>query len=504
MQVGENMKNSSVSVRTLNPIYSGLSALCSFAFIIIAFMLQIGCYGPTGSAVSLFLDGKQLPTSAGDIILDGGIRSLTVTGSGAVQFSGSILGPGELRVALPQSVTLQFEGEISQVRLMVESGTVDLTKAVDRSGNVSVSGSGIVKRLANPIDISASVRLWFDASRAWTLYQDISRVSSVTIAGQEVRFWQSLDPWRGIAALNDSNPVLIYVGPDAGVRLYQNSLTLPDIEIRNEYTLGAVYRPYSLALNKASCVITGWTSIGSDLSLCYFPATDASNISRLLAGYYIDRWHYSISYVYDMTVDGTVSKFSVEANRDTLVTSTGDALGSTLQLGGQLISSGTVPLVTRDDARFTYYIGRRWDANDYLTMDLRELVVANDSKVSDALNGYLAWHNGLQSQLDSSHPYRLAPPTAVIDQSGTSVHRPCDGGKSCLVSFQAACTPRCTIGARCGTNGDCASGNCMDSKCALPACSPKCSTGSVCGADSDCASRLCLQGFCYDRIFVYT
>ena len=497
MQVGDNMKNSSVSVRTLNPIYIGISSLCSFAFIIIAFTLQLGCYAPSGSTGSLYLDGKQLPTSAGEIILDGGKYTLTVTGSGAVQFSGSILGPGELRVALPQSVTLQLEGEISQVRLVVESGTVDLTKAVDRSGNVTVAGSGVVKRLANPIDISASLRLWFDASRAWTLYQDLARVSPVSVAGQEVRLWQSLDRWRGLAATNDSNPAHIYVGPDVGVRFNQNSLSLPDIEIRNEYTLGAVFRPYSLSLNKPACVLTGWTNIGSDLSLCYYSSTDGSNISRLLVSYYLDRWYYVKSFIYDMTVDGTKSKFSVEANRDTIVTSSGDALGTTLQLGGQLISSGSVPIVTRDDARFIYYIGRRWDAFDYLNMDLRELVVANDSKVSDALNGYLAWHNGLQSQLDSSHPYKLAPPTAVIDQSGTSVYRPCDGGKSCLVSFQAACSPRCTISARCGTNGDCASGNCIDYKCALPTCSPNCTTGSVCGADSDCVSRLCLQGFCY-------
>ena len=480
-----------VPVRTHAPNINYYSSPFIAAIITLALTLQFGCYVPSGTA---FLDGKQISLS-NDLVFDGGVHSLTVTGNGVVQYVGSLSGPGELHIDLPQSATMIIEGDISQVRLVVERGTVDLTKAGDRSSNVSVTGSGIVKRLANPIDISSGLRLWLDASRVWSIYQDTSKSIAVTQPGQIVGFWQSLDRWRGVSAVRLKPSGVTYEGVDGGVRFNKSELHLPDIEVRNEYTLAAVYRPVSLGFDQPSCVFVGWSGTASDLGLCYFTAFSGSN-SVLNSVYYSGFWFNAAFIPIDMIKEGTTILFPNVNGVDTLASSTGDSQGLKLHLSGQQVANSVNPFVARNDISFAYYIGRRWDGDQFLIMDLKELVVASDAKVVDALNGYLAWHNGLQSQLTSLHPYKSAPPTAIIDQSGTSVYRSCEAGKTCLVSFQASCSPQCTVSERCGANGDCASGSCVNGKCGLPVCSPSCKTGSVCGSNGDCASGLCLRGFC--------
>jgi CubicO group peptidase (beta-lactamase class C family) len=58
------------------------------------------------------------------------------------------------------------------------------------------------------------------------------------------------------------------------------------------------------------------------------------------------------------------------------------------------------------------------------------------------------------------------------------------------------CSPNCSQGGACSSNGDCSTHMCIGGICAAPACAPGCGLGSVCGSNADCASAVCLGNTC--------
>ena len=475
-----------------------IKSLRSLGIFCFAVAFVMGCGGPGGPNSGngpLQLDGKQLDLTSATIELDAGTHILS-GGSGTLKYSGTINGPGMLRVALNNTATLVLDGVLTHGNTTVESGTVDLTKAIDRSGKVKVIETGIVKKLANPADISSSLRLWLDSSRIWTLSNDSFSLSPVTETRKNVGNWKSLDNWKGYSAISSNATTTTFEGVDAGVLMFESYYLVPNLELRAEFTLAAVYRPQSVNDVNPGCLVAAWGSNISEIALCYWSTTNADKRDFLLGWYTNSTWKYTSSYLYDTTLDGGVKAFSSEVSVNTIVTASGNDAGSALQINGKQVSTGSTAFVSNDAVNFSYYFGRSWAANWHLNMYIKELVVTSDSQFVDIMTGYLAWHNGMQAQLAENHPYKLSPPTAVIDKSGSSVYRPCEGDKSCLVSFQSACAPKCGPGDRCGAIGDCLSRNCIDNKCAAAVCTSKCSDGSACSTSTGCASLNCVNNVC--------
>ena len=464
----------------------------------LAVAFVMGCAGPgdpkSGNG-ALQLDGKQLDLTSATIELDAGVHIIS-GGSGSLKYSGTISGPGMLRVALNNTTTLVLDGVLTHGNTTVESGTLDLTKATDRSGKVKVIETGIVKRLANPADISSSLRLWLDTTRMWTMSKDGDLVDQITEAGQKISAWKSLDNWKEYRLTLEQSSPLTYQGLDAGVRFSGQRMITSNLELFSEFTLVAVYKPIAVYGANPGCLITGWGSNNSELSVCYWTTTDPNKRELKMGRYFENVWKYTDFYLYETTTDGSIKKFSDETSVVTILTVTGNDAGSSIQIEGKQEFTGSSPVASNGATYFTYYLGGSWAYDWSLHMDLKELIVTSDSKFADVLNGYIAWHNGVQSQLSDNHRYKLSPPTAIIDKSGSSVYGPCEGDKTCLVSFQSACAPKCGLGDRCGTIGDCLSRICIDNKCAAAVCSSKCNNGSACSTASGCASLNCVNNVC--------
>ena len=507
---GDTMKNwvAARSIRTSRTLVQS-RPMVLMAVVSMSFALVAGCAGTGpdgggpdgGGSGGMYLDGKLLPADSGSIDLQKGTHVFSSKAGGTLRYSGAISGPGELRVELPATTTLVLDGELSYAGMTVESGTVDLTKAIDRSGNVTVLDAGVVKRIATPVDISSGVRVWLDALRTWTLFQDQSIGFPVSGAGQTVGFWKGLDKWKGVSATRSLTTGITSLGGGAGLVMSENSFQIPDVELRDEYTIAALYRPISIIEGRAGCVLSSWGTPGVEASICFSPVTGANKFD-LVAGSYVattGKWATTASYLYNVVADGTSRKFLPDAGVDTIIISAANDAGTVLQINGQQVSSESTPFESRNDSNFDYYIGRRWDRSEYVNMGLKEVIIANDFNSAETLTGYLAWRHGLQAQLDANHPFKAGAPTAVINKDGTSVYRPCDNGNTCLVSFQSSCSPRCNTGVRCGSANDCYSRSCVAGTCAAPECSPSCKTGFACGSDSDCTTQFCRNGFCDSR-----
>ena len=467
-------------------------------YICISLAFVAGCSGPVDSdtrAGPLQIDGKPLDLTSASMVLDAGVHIIS-GGSESVKYSGTISGPGMLRVVLNKNSTLVLDGVLTHGDTTVESGTVDLTKAIERSGKFHVTNSGIVKRLANPTDISSSLRLWVDSKRTWSILRDNYNVNPVDTINQNIAQWMSLDNWKSYIPKTLNGDQTKFQGEDAGVGIDAGNFSVMNLDIRSEFTVAAVYQPLSVDGANPGCLVTAWGSNTSEFSVCYWTTTDPNTRDLKVGWYKGGVWTYSSSFLINTTVDGSTKKFPIEASVDTILTAIGNKSGTELKVNGLQVSTGSIPFVSNDNIDFEYNFGGSWAYEWSLNMNLRELIITSDSQFVEALTGYLAWRNGLQAKLPGNHPYKLSPPTAVIDKSGSSVYRSCDGDKTCLVTFQSACAPRCLISDRCGNNGDCQSRNCINGKCEAAVCTFNCKNGTSCSAASGCASLNCKDNVC--------
>ena len=443
----------------------------------------------------IYLDGKQLlngtaSSNSSELFLEEGEHQLELRDGSKYTLSGDITGPGVLKVNIKDPGVLYLSGKQLHKGTILESGNLDLVDAGYFAGNVTVlNETGVARRLAIPTDISSELRAWFDGSDLSTAFSDTELTKLASQPGDPVVAWKNRAWEWPIARLHTG---AISRSFDLKSLSFQGgAFAMKDLYLKDKVNVVAAIRPTFQSGNSTAILTTNIVdgilpvALGAGLSSAYgtTPQIGLGTYSST-GGAWKNVPEVTLGVGNPVLIGGFIGPAGAELQID----------GTTVRANNQMKVSQAATGSTF--GRFTYYIARRWDADNMYLTDISELAVVADTTSIDAITGYIAWHNNLQDKLPSNHPYKLKPPIATVKAKEVTVQYECSDGKTCSDFRKVLCGPLCAFGDTCITNADCGSWNCVNEVCAAPACSTGCAVGAKCGESKECTSGKCESGFC--------
>ena len=353
----------------------------------------------------LLLDKAVSTTWDQPLTFAAGAHTLEIAGVGDYTINGSISGAGTVTISVGDGNTLFLNGAQLNPGLTVASGTVDLMSLKWAFGSPTRSGTGTIKRYANPSDLTSKLRAWFDASNELTLFSDASRTSSQRTAGGVVHGWTNLaDPSKSASTLN-------------GLPMW--SVNKDSIVLSNAaFSLGAL--DFTGAATVIAVVKT--TAQTGVVPAIFSAEFDSAGVPVMLGADPLAR--YTVPTVsagqYSAGLWKATDAQPITLDKKQMFGATYGSAGISLQIDGSMAANNPTALASILQSN-AYRIGRRWDVADYWNGNFFEIVASNDTNNIEALSGYVAWHNGLESVLPDTHKFKAAPPTVVISASGSTI-----------------------------------------------------------------------------------
>ena len=332
-----------------------------------------------------------------------GAHTLEVAGSGDYTITGSISGPGTVRISAGEGNTIFLKGAQLNNGLTIASGTLDLMALKWDFGIPARSDNGIIRRYANPKDLSSKLRAWFDGANSDSIFADSARTKPQRRSGGIVHGWTNLaNPSLSASTLNGIPQRS--VEKDA-INLQQASFTIADLRLTNGASVIAVVTTTSFSGPKQA-IFTGTQEPGSKVSVMlgnHPYLQHRFSAGTLLAG----SWS---------ATDGQ----TIPLNQKQIIGAQFSTTDILLEIDGLLVSnsrngSGEATHST------TYRIGQRWDNEHYWNGNFYEIIATGGTDELERLTGYMAWHNNLNAALPADHPHKSAPPTVVITAAGSTI-----------------------------------------------------------------------------------
>ena len=355
----------------------------------------------------LLLDKAVSTTYDQPLIFPEGAHTLEVAGSGDYTITGSISGPGTVRIAAGDGNTLFLSGPQLNTGLTITSGTLDLMALKWDFGVHNRMDTGIIHRYANPKDLSSELRAWFDASNTGTIFRDSNRRTLQRNGGGEVNGWTNIaNPDLSASRLNGMPN---WSPQKDAIVLNGSAFIIDDLGIVDGATVLAVVETTGLTGNWHS-IFTGshtYTPVPVMLGSNPHFINNVPAISAAFRLYPQIRWH-------------STDAVPIQLNKKQLFGASYGSTGTTLEIDGLQAADDPEPFV-KVVLHTTYRIGRRWDYPDFWNGNYYEIVLTGSPGDIQGLTGYMAWHNNLNTALPDNHRYKNAPPKVTISALGIQV-----------------------------------------------------------------------------------
>ena len=356
----------------------------------------------------LLLDKAVSTTYEQPLFFPEGAHTLEVAGAGDYTVSGSISGPGVVSISAGEGNTIFLTGPQLNNGLTITNGTLDLMALKWDFGNPNRGESGIIRRYANPKDLSSELRAWFDASNAATIFRDKARLRIQRNAGGVVHGWTNLAQPNISAETMDGIPVWS-IQKDS-IYMINSGFLVQDLQLTSGATVLAVVKTTGMNGHLPAIFTGTFTEKGVPVMLGSYPLPGAHGSTISAARF--------------SNMPGTDWE-ATDAQRITLDQKqlVGAAFGATdivLEVDGSIVATQSVSPREFPDPT-TYRIGRRWDQHAFWNGYYYELIVSGNPRDLKVLTGYMAWHNNLSSTLPDDHPHKSAPPTVVITAAGSTI-----------------------------------------------------------------------------------
>ena len=336
------------------------------------------------------------------LVFTEGAHTLEVAGAGDYTITGTISGPGTVRISAGDGNTIFLRGAQLNNGLTITSGTLDLMALKWDFGVPTRSDSGVIHRYANPKDLSSELRAWFDGANAQSIFRDKSRKSIQRSAGGAIHGWTNLaNPSLSASTLNGMPKWSV---EKDSIVLQNAAFTIADLGIANEASVIAVVKTTSLS-GPVQAIFTGAEDAQRKVSVMLgslYSGVPAISAARLAGAWY------------------TTDAQPISLNQKQIFGAQFSATEIHLEIDGMLAAHSPTP-AWEDTISTSYRIGRRWDAEHFWNGHYYEIIATGDSGDLEGLTGYMAWHNNLHSALPDDHRYKNAPPVATISASGTEI-----------------------------------------------------------------------------------
>ena len=338
------------------------------------------------------------------LVFTEGAHTLEVAGAGDYTITGTISGPGTVRISAGDGNTIFLRGTQLNNGLTITSGTLDLMALKWDFGVPTRSDSGVIHRYANPKDLSSELRAWFDGANAQSIFRDKSRKSIQRSAGGVILGWTNLaNPSLSASALNRMPKWSV---EKDSIVLQNAAFTIADLGITNGASVIAVVKTTSLTGPMQSIFTSVIEHRRVTVMLGSHPVVH-HEVPAISAGGYAGEW-------------SATDAQPISLNQKQIFGAQYSATDILLEIDGMVAAQS--PMLAREGTfPTTYRIGRRWDAEHFWNGHYYEIIATGDSGDLEGLTGYMAWHNNLHSALPDEHRYKNAPPVATISASGTEI-----------------------------------------------------------------------------------